>query len=218
MMFNNLRNAVNAFYDLQSVEFERDLLTLTNKRLLESWYYRQYITNGAFERVKTLDPSAVVDLKTRENMMKKYNRENERKRAEKMRLLYEVENAADVNTVDISVEWKRSRTWGYNPTACVYAGMCYSTGHASGCGYDKHSACIACAFDDNPAVLRILYKHAENGGVFPYGISVYAGLPSFDRGVGVSCFYNIFSACGFTFRTVASGELYNAHTIEREVK
>lgn len=218
MMFNNLRNAVNSFYDLQSEEFERGLLTLTNKRILESWYYKQYITNGAFERVKTLDPCAVVDIKTRENMIKKYNRENERKRAEKLRCVYDVENAPDVETIDISVEWKRSRTWGYNPTASVYAGMCYSMGHASGCGYDKHSACIASAFDENPAVLRILYRHADNGGKFPYGVIVFAGLPSFDGGCGVSCFGNIFSACGYTFRTVASGELYNAHTIEKGVK
>lgn len=217
-MFNNLRKAVNSFYDLRLEEFERDLLTLTNKRVLESWYYQKYITNGAFERVKTLDPSAVVDIKTRENMIKKYNRENERKRAEKLRLLYEVENAVDTDTVDVSVEWKKSRTWGYNPTASVYAGNCYSTGHASGCGYDKHSACIANAFDDNMCVLKIIYKHAEKGGKFPYGVSVYAGLPSFDRGVGVSCFYDIFSACGYTFRTVATGELFNAHTIEKDRK
>lgn len=54
-------------------------------------------------------------------------------------------------SVDISVEWRRSATWGMCPTATVDARLSdagvtirrdHGSGHASGCGYDKRSAAV----------------------------------------------------------------------------
>lgn len=91
-------------------------------------------------------------------------------------------------------------------------------GSASGCGYDKQSAAIASAMNQNPEILKILYDHAEAGGTFPYGVHTFAGLPSFDGGCGVSCFYSIFEACGYTFRQVASGKAFDVYEITRAKK
>ena len=42
-----------------------------------------------------------------------------------------------------------------------------------------------------------------------------AGLPKFDGGCGVNCFRSIFEACGYEWRTVASGKMFSCYTIER---
>ena len=56
----------------------------------------------------------------------------------------------------VSVEWKKSRVWGYNPAVTVDAWTvdtdgaqecATTTGRASGCGYDKQSTAIAEAFN-----------------------------------------------------------------------
>ena len=70
----------------------------------------------------------------------------------------------------ISVEWKKSRVWGYNPAVTVdawtvdadgVAECTTTTGRASGCGYDKQSAAIAEAFNASPAILKALYNAEE---------------------------------------------------------
>lgn len=70
----------------------------------------------------------------------------------------------------ISVEWKKSREWGYKPHTTVDAWTVdadgvtectTTTGRASGCGYDKQSAAIAEAFNASPAILKALYNAEE---------------------------------------------------------
>lgn len=64
-------------------------------------------------------------------------------------------------TISIAVEYKRSRTWGWNPTATVTASLDgvrtdTTTGMASGCGYDKLSAAVCEAFSENPLLQTLL--------------------------------------------------------------
>ena len=52
-----------------------------------------------------------------------------------------------VKSITITIEWKKSRTWGMNPNANAqveYKDGTYDTGSASasGCGYDKESTVI----------------------------------------------------------------------------
>lgn len=47
----------------------------------------------------------------------------------------------------INVDWHRSRMWGSNPRAEVWANLAgirgdYTNGTVSGCGYDKESAAV----------------------------------------------------------------------------
>lgn len=152
----------------------------------------------------------------------------------KLEKLDRIANAPELEFVTINVEWKRSRTWGYNPTADVVTNeYARYTGTASGCGYDKRSAAVAEALNASPAVLKALYIAAENAlasgqaftrlnvntvtwrDVLGYG-SGYSILPYFEGGVGISCFEEIFNSCGFSFREVASGKYFDSYTVSRK--
>lgn len=64
--------------------------------------------------------------------------------------------------ITIAIEYKRSSMWGYNPHAHVRASVSNnnnrviaqdtSTDYASGCGYDKTSAAICYAFNNNSII------------------------------------------------------------------
>lgn len=135
----------------------------------------------------------------------------------------------------ISVEWKKSRVWGYNPHATVDAltvdadgatECTTTTGRASGCGYDKQSAAIAEAFNASPEILKALYNAEEKRlkgresrkqsrrDFIGYG-SGSSARPYFEGGCGVSVFYKIFENCGYTFEQVASGKTFDAYKITK---
>ena len=69
--------------------------------------------------------------------------------------------APALSFLSVSVEWKRSSTWGYNPTATARTDDGTFSGYASGCGYDKESAAVGEALNKSPAVMRVLYQAAE---------------------------------------------------------
>ncbi len=148
--------------------------------------------------------------------------------------LEHVATAPTVTAVKIAVEWKKSQMWGHNPhtTAETWTtdengatGYTETKGRASGCGYDKQSASIASALNENSALLKLLYIAEEKRlkgketrdkarrDVIGYG-SGYGALPYFEGGCGVSCFYTIFKNCGFTFEQVASGKTFDVYTIK----
>lgn len=215
-MFENLKKAINSHYDEAEKEFSVKLEGLTVGAALDSWYYRERMTAAALKDAQAMEKGEMLTDAIKEKMRGRFSRENEKARAAKLEKL---ENAAQYSAprfVNVSVEWHKSATWGYNPTAAVCAGRRRTEGRASGCGYDKGSAAIASACNVNPEIMRILYDHAEKGGSFPYSVHTFAGLPSFDGGCGVECFGPVFEACGYSWRRVASGKLYDAFTIERK--
>jgi hypothetical protein len=129
--------------------------------------------------------------------------------------LAKVEAAEEIKSISISVEWKKSRIWGMNPTAEVtvttVSGLWFhAEGHAIGCGYDKESAAVAEALNALPQALKLLYDAKErsirknglnneysNARYIEYGAG-YGALPYFEGGVGYSCFRKIFcDVCGF---------------------
>lgn len=143
--------------------------------------------------------------------------------AEKLEKLERAAAAGELLDVSISVEWKRNRTWGYNPTATVTVhsanGWEQFTGTASGCGYDKRTAAIGSALNQSAAVLKMLYNAKEtalnnppekgrycgagyfeentsNNSLIHYGAG-YGVLPYFEGGVGMSSFKGVFEKCGF---------------------
>lgn len=141
--------------------------------------------------------------------------------------------APALSFLSVSVEWKRSSTWGHNPTATARTDDGTFSGYASGCGYDKESAAVGEALNKSPAVMRVLYQAAEQamengesfktlssgcvswGDVLGYG-SGYATLPYFEGGVGVSCFWSILQKCGFVCRCSGSGRWFDTYTAERK--
>ena len=208
-MFENLRNAVNAHYNQQAAEFAAKLETITAAEALKTWYYTDRMTPAALEMVKaaaTADQDATIPEAARAKILKRYNNENEKNRARYLEKLDRAEAAEPLNSATIVVDWTRSRTWGWNPTATVTCNSDYNRqtkDSASGCGYDKESAAICGAFNANPSIMRALYEHAEQGRKFPYSVNTYAGIPYFDGGCGVSCNYSVFKAMGYKFTDIA---------------
>ena len=215
-MFKKIRAELATHYEKEYEKFVVGLSGITAGAVVGSWYYKELCTPAVYKKISAMAPDAAIDPDLLDRIKAKKARNNKKSMALYTAKLDAAEAAGDVTTINISVEWKKSRTWGANPTATVYGSGSYSTGYASGCGYDKESAAIASAFNDNPEIMRILYEHAEKGGAFPYGVTSWAGVPSFDGGCGVSVFYNIFDACGYTFRCVAGGKMFNAYTITKK--
>lgn len=215
-MFENLKKAINAHYDGEEVKFAAALEGLTVGAALDSWYYRERMTAAALKAVQEMEKGAALPESVKAKMRGRFHRENEKARAAKLEKLEAAAAFSLPASCSVSVEWKKSAVWGYNPTATVCGDIRRTEGKASGCGYDKGSAAIASACNVNPEIMRILYEHAEKGGAFPYSVHTFAGLPSFDGGCGVSCFGPVFAACGYSWRNVASGKLYDVFTIERE--
>lgn len=55
------------------------------------------------------------------------------------RAAYAMREAVARGTLDFEMEWKRSNTWGLCPSISYHG---EKAAHASGCGYDKESACL----------------------------------------------------------------------------
>lgn len=131
--------------------------------------------------------------------------------------LQRMKDQTRVTRIEMSIEWRKSRTWGSNPhmTAKVwgedkYIGTFNYT--CSGCGYDKESTVIADVFNE---VLR--YKLFLVDGVkgVPYGIHLpdkSRQFPYYDGGIGTDCYSSISEYIGGTFKRVASGKTFDAYT------
>lgn len=140
-----------------------------------------------------------------------------------------------VKDLTIKIEWRKSRMWGMNPHAEVEVSFNDGTferrdGYTvSGCGYDKESTVIAEIFND---FLRYkLYEKRElksrinrEETTHPYGVYYYNGgtiapkegdyyyrKPSYNGGVGTSCYYKIAKFIGGTFESVAQGSNFGVY-------
>ena len=132
----------------------------------------------------------------------------------------------EIKEIRISVEWKKSATWGMNPTASVEiyttdkeGNSKYSqfTGTASGCGYDKLSASIATAINGSPDFMKLLYATYEKKGKInkPYGVSFSEYGAYLSGGVGVSSYRSVFEWLGYSFNSIASGKTFDVFTVTK---
>ena len=133
--------------------------------------------------------------------------------------------AGEIESIDIGVEWVKSRTWGSNPTATARirttAGYASYKGHASGCGYDKESAAIADALNQSPAMVKALIIASDGGKLtrgngFPYGARVGTWGANLSGGVGVESYRTLFEYMGYEWDRVASGKSFDAYTIRKK--
>lgn len=215
MYYNGLREKITAHYNNELNKTIAEIKTTTAWDILWGWRVNYLLTPTTLAAIRELPSGDKLPEKIIEKITNKRKREINREIEKRFARVHEVEEVEAPAAVSVVVEWHKSRTWGENPRARVAAERVATYGSASGCGYDKESAAIASAFNQNPEILKILYDHAEAGETFPYGVDVWAGLPSFAGGCGVSCFYSIFEACGYTFRQVASGKMFDVYEITR---
>ena len=125
--------------------------------------------------------------------------------------------------------------WGMNPHA--EAKVEYHDGTfnrqdgftASGCGYDKESTVIADIFNDF-LLYKLYQSHKWTDSInqektnHPYGVYYYNGnvgekhesgyivKPSYNGGVGTSCYFNISEFIGGKFERVTSGKHFDVYT------
>ena len=128
----------------------------------------------------------------------------------------EVKAQPKLESLTITIEWKKSRTWGSNPHATGEAitkegTRLVGTATASGCGYCKRSTVIADLF--NQFLRHKLYDQKilnRFGFGRPYGICLpkdgQRWLHYFEGGIGEGCYRDISEAIGGTWECVAHTE------------
>jgi len=208
-MFENIKKEIAAHEAKTVQEFGLLASRKTAGEILNSWYYKQYLTDKTLAALKRTSSEARPDADT-------LNRICAKETAARLAKLDAAEHAAGARWFDINVEWTRSRTWGNNPHAKVYAPGCSTNGTASGCGYDKESAAVAEALNSNPEIMKLLYQYIDAGNILAYGVHVFAGMPSFQGGVGVSCFARIFELMGYDWKTLACGKTFDAYEVAKK--
>jgi len=155
-----------------------------------------------------------MKLTTEQKTANKLARQEARQEAKKLAKIEREKNQKPVNEIRFSIEWKKSRMWGYNPhlTAdCYHKDGTHTRvqATASGCGYDKESQVIADAF--NNLLKYKLYQYDNvNEEKMPYGVRI-GDYKGFSGGIGVSCYYSIGEYIGGKFEKIASGKTFDAY-------
>ena len=194
------------------------------ENILNQWYYSEKLTKRQKEKLENKE----ITVKEVKEILKNKITEEYQKRTEKeLKRIETIKNANNIiDHISINVEWVKNNTWGYNPHATVYTNDGNVTeGRASGCGYDKESAAIAGALNENNDILKLLYnyknkkmtlKKTNNHDILGYG-SGYGVLPYFEGGVGVPSLLNIFKKLGYTI-TEHHTNRSDFYTIQKGVK
>jgi hypothetical protein len=154
-----------------------------------------------------------MKLTNEEKQANKIARQEARQEAKRLAKIEAERNQKPVKSLYLSIEWKKSRTWGANPhleaRAEHYDGtQSHFNCTASGCGYDKESQVIADAFND---LLKYKLYQLDATKEQPYGLRC-GDYKGYSGGIGVDCYYKISEAIGGTFKRVASGKTYDAYT------
>ena len=206
---------------------------------MKSWAeeHRQQSDNGLKEystarRWEQYQAGEITREKAVEYATKRALTALEKETAQKLAHIDRIAAAPDCTFISVSVDWVRSRVWGYNPRVEVRTNTGYFEGFAS--GYDKESAAIAEAFNQCDSILKALYTLKEkglqagqsdrsktascgrsNGDICGYGAG-YGARPYFEGGVGAFCFWEILKKCGFSVSCHYSKHS-NFYSAEREV-
>lgn len=223
IFFENIRKAIKKQHDSElksRIMAIKQSVTSNNINEL-SWSDKQQLTD-ADKRNGFAD---VASLQKR--LIERHTKNNEKSYSEAVKRLYTIECAEipDVMKITINMEWKKSRTWGSNPTAKAYIPNVgnVTSGSIGGCGYDKGSTAVANVLNQATWLIKLMCIEKnkkknigkKNSEIFGYG-SGYGIVPSFEGGVGVSCYPRIFESIGLVFETVAWGDNFDAYRITKK--
>lgn len=127
----------------------------------------------------------------------------------------------DVKCIRMSIEWRKSRTWGYNPhldgLVVMADGECMRDNDitCSGCGYDKKSTVMADFL--NRHLSGMLWRRRNfRTRKPPYGVSYDKGwFPYFDCGVGADSTLSVLKWLGFKLVSSSHGKTWDFYELER---
>ncbi|MDL2302058.1 hypothetical protein LJC58_06870 [Lachnospiraceae bacterium OttesenSCG-928-D06] len=224
MKYENIKNEVIQDAESRKTRVAEYITTsessLKNKSTETRWnqYKAGTITKETAEQLAIKRATKAIDKETAEQLAK----------------LERIAAAPSLEFISISVDWRRSTTWGKNPSAEIRTNTGNYYGSASGCGYDKESAAIAKALNACDSILKVIYDYKEkqliegktdtsrtacsgrdNREIIGYGAG-YAAMPYFEGGVGASCFWSIFKKCGYMVRENHS-KYSDFYSVEKEV-
>lgn len=215
----NLIKQTEKAYKVNRLQFINGLKEIKEiSEILKSWRYSDLIPVSSKKR----NWSSVKELK--EYLIKRYDLKKEKELLKEISQIDTVYNSTDVDSIKISVEWKKSSMWGNNPTAEIRvfykdnSSDVFCSGSIGGCGYDKESTAIANALNQCNGLLKPMYIkknskiQVDNRELFGYG-SGYGLKPYFEGGVGTSCYYKILESIKGKFQKIASGKTYDVYTI-----
>lgn len=184
------------------------------KELLESWWIKNSFNKRERAKLESMTYDQILDAyKARrvEEIKKKSERAAEEIKA--------VCAASIPEFIDVTVEWKKNRTWGANPRAEVRTGESYYISRSiGGCGYDKESTATAECFNKDTgikkAALVALYKNAHmpknrrhiNGVNF-----FHCHAPYFEGGSGFSCHRHVLELAGYKLVNQNGGKMFNTY-------
>ena len=149
------------------------------------------------------EPSA--DRTYAERIAAKLNRREVKRLASEAARIAEEKAQKPVSRVIVTLEWKKSRTWGHCPRA--NGRIEYKDGtwghtpeaYANGCGYDKASTVVASVLG---ACIRYklwqLTPRKLKATPPPYGLGIRDTHRWFEGGVGMSCYSSIAEYLGGT--------------------
>lgn len=183
---------INNYYD-ELLEEIVGLIKDTNRKVLET-----SLTPSKLEKYRageiTRDTAEKYASIREEKLMKKIKNE-------KLEWAKEIMQYQSPELINITVRGTKNgngvvaEVRSFNGNSCIE-----TSGFGGGSGYDKESAAIASAFNENKQVMRALFDAFEKYDTLPYGVSFY-GRPMFDSGVGVSCFRDLFTKIGYNWET-----------------
>lgn len=210
--FSQIKKAFRAEKMKQQAETAKRITS--GEIALDGWYIKELLTKKERTQTPTQQKKkAIQKLKARTlKEIELFNKEADA-----------IAQAPTPKNIYINITWKKSAVWGYNPFCEVWNGGEYTTGRASGCGYDKRSAAVAQAFNQNKSILKIIYILFEKGlrknprgslrDLVGYG-SGYVARPLFDGGVGYGCYQDIFNKAGAKLNTWRQGSSWDSMVIE----
>ena len=214
---DNLKELITKEY---ANDLERSLDKLkdfTKKDIKEHWVYYDCLTQTRKNQFNELELDKIKEI-----IFKKLAKDNSKQLNKRLDMITTAENPFSLKECTITIEWKRSATWGSNPHAILRGydnegNFFTSEATASGCGYCKESTVIAECLNQIPAIMKLLYEvkdkfiTSDNESIFSYGVSGL--LPSFSGGVGTSCFVRNFEHLGYTMKHIVSGKSFDVFTI-----
>lgn len=166
---------------------------------------------------------AHIKLSPAQKQYNKIKRQEEKKAVEEQQRIEREKNQKKVKSIRIAIEWKKSKTWGHNPSCEAYvvfqdgSSQSSPTFRCSGSGYDKESTVIADVFN-----MYLKYKlweipaaefESKDRDVIPYGIHLYSkDRPHYGGGIGTNCYYDISKKIGGKFESIAHGKTFDVYT------
>jgi len=205
-------------------ELKSTLVSELRNKCKQYAFYRELFTPSKFKLLESMTKKNLVSY-----LVERFELRMQKQLTEKLDRIKWISMVKDVDSVLISVEYTRSRTWGACPKATVTVNYTdntranFESSRITGCGYDKESTAIAEALNQSNGVLRYLYEiknkranvRKSNRDVIGYG-SGYGILPQFEGGVGVSCMRKICDSIGFEFKHISNGKMFDVYQMVKK--